>query len=149
MKRQVSILLTAVAAAGVLAAAPAIGAAPGNSRRAQAEPAPVTCPANGRPVVVCVLKDEDVVLSVKAHVLRLRVPRMYVAMQLTCRKNAQVLVTCTIRPVRVGMDTGTRVLAITVPPEWTRLLINCAAPPTTRGMACRTVKRAGVATIGG
>jgi hypothetical protein len=147
MKRQVSILLTAVAAAGILAAAPAIGASPGNSRGA--EPAPVSCATNERPVVVCVLKDEDVVLSVKAHVLRLRVPRMYVAMQVTCRKNAQELVTCTVRPVRVGMDSGTRVLAITVPPEWTRLLINCAAPPATRGMACRTVKRAGVATIGG
>lgn len=152
MKRQSRILHSVVAAAGLLgflAVAPTSGASPHAGTGARPQQAAVVCPPNPRMGIACELKGDNVTLSANGRVLRLHIPRRYVAMQVTCRKDARQLVTCTLRRITIGSGSGTRIVAVTVPAAWRTLQISCASAPSARGVACRVTHRVGVTTVGG
>jgi hypothetical protein len=99
----------------------------------------------------CELKGSNVTLSANGRVVRLRVPRRYVAMQATCRRNdtEDGAVTCTLRHIVVGTGSGTRVVAVAAPPAWKILQISCAAGLSAKTVACRVAQKVGVTTGGG
>jgi hypothetical protein len=99
--------------------------------------------------MACELKASDVTLSANGRVVRLRVPRRYVAMQATCRRNADSAVTCTLRHIVVGTGSGTRVVAVAAPLAWKILQISCASGFSAKAISCRVAQKVGVTTVGG